>query len=126
MKYLMLVITVLFIISCTPKLENQIVGKWKMYKVIQDGNDVTKAHNPEKERFFELYHDQTFMSDGRPYGKNTGKYVLEIQKKTLFLDSDVGPEDDSNWYISIQNDTMTWQGYGTAWAERFQVIHVRE
>ncbi len=126
MKYIIIIFTTAFMISCTPKLDKQIIGKWKMYKVIQDGVDVSKQHNPKDERFFELFQDQTFMSDGRPYGKNTGKYTIEMNKQTLFLDSDIGPEDDSNWYIEIQNDTMTWQGYGTAWAERFQVIHIRE
>jgi hypothetical protein len=34
----------------------------------------------------------------------------------LFLDSDAGPEDDSQWTINIAGGTMFWQGVGSEWA----------
>lgn len=100
-------------------------GKWMMYKVIQEGKDVSKEHNPFEERFFVLKNDSTFESDGRPYGRNTGKYVYNQEENSLFIDSDVGPEDDSRWKITLLGDTMKWRGVGTQWAEQFEIIHVR-
>lgn len=97
-----------------------------MLKVIQDGKDVTEEHNPFGERFFKMNNDGTFESGGRPYGRNTGKYVYTSESKHLFLDSDVGPDDDSNWKITLKGDTLLMQGTGTAWAERFQMIHVKK
>lgn len=97
-----------------------------MYKVVQSGKDVTSEHNPYHERYLELNTDQTFESGGRPYGMNTGKYIFDAKESTLFLDSDTGPEDDSQWRVSIQGDTMHWQGYGSEWANDFEIIQLRE
>lgn len=118
-------VLLLLLISCTSSDQNTIYAKWMMHRVIQDGNDVTEEHNPYHERSFVFNHDGTFVSDGRPYGKNTGKFEYDAEDQSLFIDSDVGPEDDSNWKVTLHEDTMTWQGVGTAWAERFRIVHLR-
>lgn len=111
---------------CLPQDDNLLEGKWTMYKVIQDGKDVSEEHNPFGERYFQINADGTFESGGRPYGSNTGKYVYNTETNHLFLDSDVGPNDDSNWNITLNADTLLMQGTGTAWAERFQMILMKE
>lgn len=123
MKKLIILIVAIATLTACNSSEKKIHGKWLMHQVIQDGKDVSAEHNPEKDRYFIMNNDGTFESGGQPYGKNTGKYVFDTNAKTLFIDSDLGPEDDSNWNISFEDDKMIWQGYGTAWAERFQVIH---
>lgn len=45
---------------------------------------------------------------------------------TLFLDSDAGPADDSQWKVSFKGDTMHWQGYGSDWALSFEILHLKE
>ena len=72
-----------------------------------------------------LMKTEPFISDGRPYGKNTGKYIFDKNAKTLAIDSDAGPDDDSNWKIIIEENTMIWQGYGTEWAEGFQIHYIK-
>ena len=114
-----------FFFTNQPNSTSDLSGKWLMHKVIQNGQDVTAEHNPHNERYIILKEDGSFESGGRPYGKNTGKYVFDSDKHTLFLDSDVGPNDDSQWYVNIKNDTMHWQGYGSEWAEDFQIIQIR-
>jgi hypothetical protein len=52
--------------------------------------------------------------------------VINLDENTLLLDSDAGPEDDSQWKITIQNDTMRWQGFGSEWADGFYIILVKE
>jgi hypothetical protein len=113
------------LVSCYSNSENQIKGRWKMYKVIQEGKDVTEEHNPYSERYLEFNSDSTFKSAGRPFGTNTGKYFFDENTSELFLDSDIGPEDDSYWKLKISNDTMYWQGYGSEWADNFQIAHIR-
>ena len=44
---------------------------------------------------------------------------------SLFLESDASAVDDSFWKITFKGDTMRWRGTGTSWAERFELIHVR-
>lgn len=125
MKSVIIILAVLTtLISCNNS-SNPIHGKWVMHQVIQDGKDVTLKHNPENDRYFIMHENGTFESGGQPYGENTGKYIFDTAAKTLFIDSDIGPDDDSNWKISFETGQMIWQGYGTEWAERFKIIHIR-
>jgi hypothetical protein len=125
MKKLLVLLAAGFLMDLVAGSEMDITGKWLMNKVIQDGKDVTEEHDPYDERYLILQGDGSFESGGRPFGKNTGKYILDPKEYTLFLESDAGPEDDSYWNVSIRKDTMYWQGYGSEWAENFQLIHVR-
>jgi hypothetical protein len=105
--------------------DQKLDGKWMMYRVIQDGNDVTTEHNPYAERYILFFEDGTFETGGRPYGPNTGQYSYSSEQHLLYLYSDAGPEDDSQWKITIEKDTMTWQGLGSEWANRFRIVHHR-
>jgi hypothetical protein len=126
LKILIALLILALYAGCTSNAEEDIAGKWLMYRVIQDQQDVTSEHDPYDERFIILGRDSTFESGGRPYGRNTGKYVFDLENNTLFLDSDAGPEDDSQWIISIEGDTLHWQGFGSEWANAFEMIHIRE
>ena len=126
MKILCILLFLAFLAGCRSETGTGITGKWVMYKVIQDGEDVTSGHNPYNERFLILRKDGTFESGGRPSGANTGRYEYNSVDQTLFLDSDAGPEDDSRWKVRIQGDTMHWQGYGTEWAEAFELIQIKD
>ena len=126
MKKLLVLLTSGSLLAFIIGSDTDLTGKWLMHQVIQDGQDVTAEHDPYDERYLILKSDSSFESGGRPYGINTGKYLFDPEEKTLFLDSDAGPEDDSHWNISIRKDTMYLQGYGSEWAENFQLIHVRD
>ncbi|MCT4622754.1 MAG: DUF4923 family protein [Schleiferiaceae bacterium] len=125
MKYLSLVAITFLLASCTSRSENGISGKWMMYKVVQSGQDVTEQHDPHNERYISFNADSTFKSGGRPFGENTGKYSFNTDNKQLFLDSDAGENDDSYWNVTFKGDTMHWQGFGSDWAEDFEIIQVR-
>ncbi len=116
---------ILLISGCASNPVNEILGKWSMHKVIQDEKDVTEEHNPYDERFLIMREGSTFESSGRPFGRNTGSYVFDQNNHTLFLDSDAGTEDDSQWKITIEGDTMHWLGHGSEWAKGFEIIHIK-
>jgi hypothetical protein len=111
-------------IGRTSNPSDQITGKWLIYKVIQDGQDVSAEHNPPGERYLIFKIDSSFESGGRPFGGNRGKYTLD-ENYNLFLDSDAGSDDDSYWNVLVSGDTMYWQGFGSEWAENFQIIQIR-
>ena len=111
-----------YILHC---LDQKLEGKWMMWQVIQDGNDVSAEHNPQAERYIIFYEDGAFESGGRPYGLNTGRYEYSPEDGILYLISDAGPEDDSRWKVTIESDTMTWNGLGSEWANRFRITHRR-
>jgi SpoIID/LytB domain protein len=97
-----------------------------MVEIIQDAADVSEEHNPYDERSITLNDDSTFISDGRPYGKNTGKWTIDENTFELYLDSDAGDGDDSYWIVKLDNDNeMIWKGTRSDFTERFTIIHRR-
>jgi SpoIID/LytB domain protein len=93
-----------------------------MDKIILDSTDATEEHNPFNERTIMFKDDLTFISDGRPYGKNTGKWSIDENTFELFLDSDAGEEDDSYWIIEFKNENrMIWKGNRSEFTERFKI-----
>ncbi|WP_420455605.1 hypothetical protein [Rubrivirga sp.] len=102
-----------------------LVGRWTMERVTDGGNDVSATANPAGDRFIVLHADGTFESGGRPYGRNTGRWVYNARTRRLGLDSDLGPDDDSTWAVSLRDDTMEWEGVGSAYARRFRITSRR-
>lgn len=125
MKNLWVGIFGLWLMACSQKTKADLSGKWMMHQVIQKGEDVSEAHNPNQDRYLILKPDSSFESGGTPFGVNTGKYHYNAAEQSLFLDSDIGPEDDSYWKVSFSGDTMYWIGFGSAWAEDFEIIQIR-
>lgn len=126
MKFTITLVIVFLLPLSYQNSKNDILGTWRMYKVIQNGKDVTSEHDPYHERFLILKSDSSFESGGRPFGKNSGKYEFDEYENKLFLDSDTGPEDDSFWKVTFKGDTMFWRGYGSEWAEAFELIQVKK
>jgi hypothetical protein len=126
MKQTSTIILLALLTACALNSSNDLKGTWLMHKVMLNGQDVTTEHDPYDERFIILGKDSTFESGGRPFGKNTGKFVFNPGDQTLFLDSDAGPDDDSQWKVTIRGDTMHWIGYGSEWAVNFELIHTRK
>ncbi len=111
------------LVSCAKtNVEDQILGRWEMSKVLQTGKDVTDQHNPERNRFINFNPDGTFESGGDPFGPNTGKYSFD-EKGNLYLDSDAGPDDDSSWLVNISENEMIWKGLANEFAREFELRH---
>ncbi|MGB3541829.1 hypothetical protein [Rubrivirga sp.] len=102
-----------------------LVGRWDMTRVYERGQDVTDQHDPADDRFIELYADGTFESGGQPYGRNTGRWTYDHARRDLVLDSDLGPEDDSQWVVTLRGDEMEWGGAGSEFARRFRITSRR-
>ena len=96
-----------------------------MESLTQNGQDVTAEHNPSANRFIIFNADKSFESGGDPYGKNTGKWELDEGTGELYLNSDVGEDDDSYWIVLIDQDRMQWQGTRFEFNSQFAVTHIR-
>ena len=99
-----------------------IVGKWKMVTVLEGNQDITPVHNPNNDRWIEFKEDGTFESGGGPQGENSGIYQVDNQANTLFLDSDAGDGDDSNWRLQFREHLLYMRGIGTNRQEMTTVI----
>lgn len=126
MKTLSILVIQILLTGFSSYTQEVLTGKWMMDKVIQDGKDVTSEHDPHDERYIIFKSEGTFESGGKPFGKNTGKFSFTAADQMLYLDSDAGPEDDSQWKVSMQGNKMHWQGFGSEWALGFEIIHVKE
>lgn len=124
---LLLLFTSLLTFACThpDQLDQQIIGTWAMDKVYEYDIEVTEKHNPKKDRWIEFKADGSFVSDGEPFGRNTGKWTADNQQAVLFLDS-VVDDDDSEWKVIFSDDQMLWTGIGHIRKEQTKLVHRRK
>ena len=116
-----ILLNILFLSSCTAPITKQLKGTWAMKKVYDNSTDVTAQHNPQNDRWIVFAKDGSFKSGGISTGENTGKWQYTATNNQLFLDSDVGEDDDSYWLIQIEKDSMNWAGLRSSFAERFKL-----
>ncbi|MEM1358952.1 MAG: hypothetical protein AAGF89_12175, partial [Bacteroidota bacterium] len=69
--------------------------------------------------------DGKFTSGEGDKQENAGTYTFKEADKSLHLDSDAGPGDDSNWQLIFRPDTLLMRGIGTERQQRSEVIMVR-
>lgn len=127
MRYLMVILALMAIVSCKPseKLGSKIIGKWYLEKVYEYGNDVTERHNPKNNRWIEFNKDGSFISDGDPFGRNTGRWKTDNENSVLHIDSNVD-DDDSEWKVTFKDDQTSWTGIGHRRKENTRLIHKRK
>lgn len=123
-----LTIPILIILSSciqSNRLDKNIIGTWTMDKVYEYGNEVTEKHNPKNDRWIEFKADGSFISDGEPFGRNSGRWTTDNDKSILYIDSDVD-DDDSEWKVTFNKDQITWTGIGHPRKENTKLIHKRK
>lgn len=96
-----------------------------MDKVYEYEQDVTEKHNPKENRWIEFKEDGTFVSDGDPTGRNTGKWRLDMENSILYIDSRV-EGDDSEWNIIFDGKKTIWTGIGHQRKENTKLVHRRK
>lgn len=74
-KVILLLLTLATATCCRQagKTESKIIGTWTMERVYEYDVDVTAKHNPKGDRWIEFKTDGSFVSDGEPFGRNTGR-----------------------------------------------------
>ena len=105
-----------------PPVRDDLVGRWAMELITDQGADVSAEQNPAGDRYIVLRPDGTFESGGQPYGRNTGQWRYHAPSRTLGLDSDAGPDNDSLWIVTLRDGRMEWGGTGSAFARRFRIV----
>lgn len=128
MKNILLIILITtLIVSCgqSDHLDQRIIGTWTLDKVYEYTNDVTEKHNPKNDRWIEFKEDGSFVSDGEPFGRNTGRWKVDNEKAILYIDSDVD-DDDSEWKVTFVQDKTIWTGIGHPRKESTKLVHKRK
>lgn len=124
---IIILLAVLASASCSQseKLDSKIIGIWTMEKVYEYDADVTEKHDPKDQRWIEFKADGSFVSDGEPFGRNTGRWSADNEKSILYIDSDVD-DDDSEWKVSFDADLTIWTGIGHPRKENTKLVHKRK
>ena len=120
------------ILSCSrdTSLRGRIEGKWKITKVLDRSEDVTKNHDPGGNRWIKFVSDDEvlnggYFESGRDNKKeNTGQW--SIKGFEIFIDSDAGDGDDSYWQVIIKDDEMHWIGQRFDFNKRFEIFYIKE
>lgn len=87
--------------------------------------DASPILNPAGDRWLSFTTDGTFTSGSGGEQENAGTYSFDEDARALALNSDAGPGDDSNWTITIRQDTLLMRGVGTPRQESSEVVLVR-
>ncbi|WP_127122315.1 hypothetical protein [Chryseotalea sanaruensis] len=126
-RFTILLLAVMITTSCkqSEKLDVKIIGTWTMEKVYEYDNDVTDNHNPENNRWIEFKTDGSFVSDGAPFGRNTGSWTADNNNSILYIDSEID-DDDSEWKVTFDHDQTIWTGIGHPRKENTKLIHKRK
>jgi hypothetical protein len=127
MKVILSVMISLALVACqsASTLEERLTGAWTMHQVYEYDADVTEKHNPSGNRWVEFNSDGTFVSDGDPFGQNTGRWKADNETTVLIIDSDVD-DDDSEWNVSFEGNLMIWTGIGHPRKENTRLVHQRK
>jgi hypothetical protein len=121
----LLLTSLLLLAFWTKQPQKQLIGKWKMVRVVESGQDISRALNPEGDRWIQFGEDLFFESDGTPYGRNTGTYTVDEEQMTLSLFSNAGEDDNSQWRISFRQDSLIWKGIGSPRQESTVVTYIK-
>lgn len=80
------------------------IGKWKILNVVEDNKSIDLMEN-----WMHLKSNGTFESyDGELKKIAHGKWKYQSKEKNLFIDG-IGKDIDSDWSLSIKNDTLVFQ-----------------
>lgn len=121
----LLLLCLLILAFWSGQTEKQLLGNWKMVRILEGTEDLSARLNPKNDRWIRFREDLRFESGGSPYGRNGGTYTFAPDQMVLSLDSDAGEGDDSQWRVRFRQDSMVWQGIGSERQEKTQVLHIR-
>ena len=96
----------LFLSACAgSKLEKEVRGDWSIAKIQHEGQFIPEGIwlKLEEGNRYSSGHDLAEVP-------HVGRWTIEEGGSLLVLDSDLGEEDDSQWALSMQGDTMILRG----------------
>ena len=94
-----LTLTLIAMCACN-KSPEYFIGKWQILTIVENNDTVDLVEN-----WMHLKSDGTFESyDGELDKKESGKWTYQPKEKLLYIDGQ--GEEDSEWILSVENDTL--------------------
>lgn len=96
-------------------------GKWKVAKVFEMDKDITPSLDQQANRWIAFIDNERYESDGFPFGKIEGVYLLDESSAMLVLKSNTG-RDSIAWKVRYNGEYLIFQGTDRLAQYRFELV----
>ncbi len=90
----------------------EIMGRWEVVKVTENEKDITASMDKNAQRWIEFISDDRYNSDGYPFNRYEGEYLLDEDTGSLILKSGLTSSKGMKWKASYDGEFLILQGTG--------------
>jgi hypothetical protein len=90
----------------------EIMGRWEVMKVTENDRDITTSMDINAQRWIEFISDDRYNSDGYPFGRYDGEYLLDEDSGSLFLKSVSTGSKGMMWNAKYDGEYLILEGTG--------------
>lgn len=90
----------------------EIMGRWEVVKVTENDQDISSSVDNNAQRWIEFISDDRYNSDGYPFGRYEGEYLLDEDSGSLFLKSASTGTKGMNWKARYDGEYLIFEGTG--------------
>jgi hypothetical protein len=88
----------------------EIIGKWEIVKVTENDQDISSSIDNNAQRWIEFIGDDRYESDGYPFGRYEGEYLLDEKSGLLVLKSGTTNTKIIKWQIGYDGEYLILKG----------------
>ncbi len=89
---------------------NELKGKWQVVKITENGEDISSSIDNKAQRWIEFIGDDRYESDGYPFGRYEGEYILDEKSGELELKSGSTSNKSMKWRIRYDGEYLILNG----------------
>ena len=91
---------------------NELIGKWEVVKITENDMDISSTIDKNAQRWLEFISDDRYNSDGYPFGRYEGEYILDENAGTLVLKSGSANTKSITWQARYDGEYLILNGTG--------------
>lgn len=91
---------------------NEIIGKWEVVKITENDQDISSSIDNNAQRWIEFNSHDRYSSDGYPFGRYEGEYMLEEGSGSLVLKSGSANSKSITWQARYDGEFLILSGVG--------------
>jgi len=90
----------------------EIMGRWEVVKITENDKDITSSIDYNAQRWIEFVSDDRYNSDGYPFGRYEGEYLLDEISGELILKNGTSNEKGIKWIARYDGEYLILKGSG--------------
>lgn len=90
----------------------EIMGRWEVVKVTENDQDISSSLDNNAQRWIEFISDDRYNSDGYPFGRYDGEYLLDEDSGSLVLKSTSTGSKGMKWNARYDGEYLVLEGTG--------------